>query len=126
MRAVVDTNVFFSALRVVPVPGRLSPPGQLLLRAGWGDFTLIMSEAILAELEGVLERKFQWEQSRLAATMARIRDMSEIVHPSLTVADCRDPDDNRILEAAIEGRADLIVSGDKDLLDMKAFRGIEI
>lgn len=37
----------------------------------------------------------------------------------------RDPDDNAVLECAIEGKANFIVSGDKDLLDLKAFRGIE-
>jgi len=42
------------------------------------------------------------------------------------VTDCEDPDDNRILEAAVEGLADVIVSGDKHLLRMKSLRGVEI
>lgn len=39
---------------------------------------------------------------------------------------CRDPDDNIILALAVDGKADTIVSGDKDLLDMRTFRGIPI
>ena len=46
--------------------------------------------------------------------------------PGLVLSDCRDPDDNRILEAAVSGRADCIVTGDDDLLSMKSFRGVQI
>lgn len=42
------------------------------------------------------------------------------------VTDCSDPKDNMFLEAAVEGRADCIVSGDKHLLRMKTFRGVDI
>lgn len=57
----------------------------------------------------------------------RHTDAAEIVEPCFAITECADPDDNRILEAAVEGRADCIVTGDRrHLLRMKAFRGIEI
>jgi putative PIN family toxin of toxin-antitoxin system len=55
-----------------------------------------------------------------------IRDRAVIVSPSEAVTECIDPKDNMFLEAAVEGRADSIVSGDKHLLRMKRFRGIDI
>jgi uncharacterized protein len=91
-----------------------------------GHFTLVTSKAIPIELEGVLSRKLDWEQSRLTSTISRIKSISEMVIPRLPIAACSDPDDDRILEAAVEGRAEVIVSGDKHLLSMKSFRGIEI
>jgi putative PIN family toxin of toxin-antitoxin system len=126
MRVVIDTNIFFSALRAEPKPGPMSATNVLLLRAGLGHFTLVMSEAILIELEGVLSRKLDWQQSRLTSTISRLKSISEMVVPGIPITACSDPDDNRILEAAVEGQVDFIVSGDKHLLGMKTFRGIEI
>lgn len=89
-------------------------------------FSLIVSAEILAELEGVLIEKFGWSQGRAAMSIRGMRQIAELVVPKLRVNDCEDPDDNRILEAAVEGSADVIVSGDKHLLRMKMYRGIEI
>jgi putative PIN family toxin of toxin-antitoxin system len=55
-----------------------------------------------------------------------IRLRGELVSPSRQIDACRDPEDNRFLEAADEGNADVIVSGDAVLLDMKEFEGIRI
>jgi predicted nucleic acid-binding protein len=52
--------------------------------------------------------------------------MAEIVKPDIVLSDYEDPDDNRILEAAVAGRVACIVSGDRHLLRMKVFRGVEI
>jgi len=52
--------------------------------------------------------------------------LADVVNPEIVVTDCSDPDDNRILEAAVAGAAECIVSGDKHLRRMKAYRGIEI
>jgi putative PIN family toxin of toxin-antitoxin system len=120
MRVVTDTNIFISALVFGGKPERF-------LRSAEADtFQLIVSEEILLEIADVLSRKFHHNADQIAPKLARIRAASEMVYPRLTVADCSDPDDNRILEAAIEGHADVIVSGDKHLLDMNPFRGIEI
>jgi uncharacterized protein len=73
-----------------------------------------------------LIEKFGWSQAKAAVSIRGIRQAAEVVVPKVRVADCEDPDDNQILEAAVEGVADVIVSGDKHLLRMKMYRGIEI
>ena len=50
----------------------------------------------------------------------------EIVDPVSNVEVCRDPDDNKFIECAVDSKAVYIVSGDKDLLDIKEYQGIEI
>jgi hypothetical protein len=55
-----------------------------------------------------------------------VRLRGELVSPNRKIDACRDPKDNRFLEAAIEGSADMIVSGDADLLDMGEFETIPI
>ena len=82
MRAVVDTNIFFSALTAKPGHAQVSNPAELLLRAGLGHFSLVMSEEILSELEDILSRKLQWERAQLASTIDRIRNIAEIVRPA--------------------------------------------
>jgi|SRR5271156_1836494 len=120
MRVVADTNVLISGL---VFGGR---PEMVLQMASTRVFSLIVSAEILAELEGVLIEKFGWSQARAAMSIRGIRHTAELVVPKIRVADCEDPDDNRILEAAVESSADVIVSGDKHLLRMKVYRGIKI
>ena len=124
MRVVLDTNVFFSGFRSnIKSNG---PPKIVLDMAVARRFTLVLSEDILLEMEDVRKRKLDWSPSFIASTLRRLSALAEMVSPDFELTDCADPDDNRILEAAVEGRADCIVSGDKHLLRMKKFRGIEI
>ena len=58
--------------------------------------------------------------------MNLVRLRGDLVSPNRQIDACRDPKDNCFLEAAIEGNADIIVSGDKDLLDMADFETIPI
>jgi putative PIN family toxin of toxin-antitoxin system len=120
MRVVIDTNVFVSGIRF---GGR---PQSVLDAMARPDCTLVCSEEILTELEEVLLGKFQWPRRRVESALDQVRALADMVSPKLVLAGCVDPDDNRILEAAVEGRADCIVSGDKHLLRLKAFRGIKI
>jgi uncharacterized protein len=91
-----------------------------------GLYRLVLSEAVLLELDDVLDRKFGWNKRLRAGTLRGLRTMAELVEPHLVVTDCVDPDDNGILEAAVAGKADCIVSGDKHLLRMGRFRGVEV
>ena len=120
MRVVFDTNIFISGLRFG------GKPEALLQMAARTAFVLVVSEEILLELEEVLLRKFRWSRRKIALTLESIRTISETVRPDITLTDCEDQDDNRILEAAVAGRATIIVSGDHHLLKMRMFRGIEI
>jgi putative PIN family toxin of toxin-antitoxin system len=120
MRVVFDTNVFISGLNFG------GKPAIVLQMAVKAECTLITSEDILLEVEDVLRRKFLWSEGNVAATLTGIRAMADVVKPDIVLSDCEDPDDNRILEAAVAGGAACIVSGDRHLLRMKVFRGVEI
>ena len=122
---VLDTNVFISGFRSnVNTSG---PPKVALEMAVARRYTLILSEDILLEIEDVLNRKSGWSAAFIASTLRGLSAIADMVSPEFVLTDCADPDDNRILEAAVEGQADCIVSGDKrHLLRMKTFRGIEI
>ncbi|HEY6413033.1 MAG TPA: putative toxin-antitoxin system toxin component, PIN family [Edaphobacter sp.] len=120
MRVVLDTNVFISGLKF---DGR---PASVLQMAAEGVYTLVLSEDMLLEIEDVLLRKFKWSTGNVRSTLNGLRTFVGIVNPAIEDSDCEDPDDNRILEAAIAGNATYIVSGDQHLLRMKRFRKVEI
>jgi uncharacterized protein len=70
-----------------------------------------------------------WKKSGsdvITALINLVRLGGELVSPQRQIDACRDPKDNRFLEAAIEGEADVIVTGDADLLDMREFETIPI
>ena len=82
---------------------------------------------MLAELGRVLGQKFGWVPERVEAAVAQMTRIASIVAPSETVQAIRaDPADDRVLEAASAFEADVIVSGDRHLLDLGSWRGIGI
>ena len=126
MRAVIDTNILVSGLI-----RKQGLPGQVLRHLRDGDFTIIYSVPIMVEVVEVLSRpqiqhKYQVESEDITALINLVRLRGELVSPNRKIDACRDPKDNRFLEAAIEGNADIIVSVDKDLLDMVDFETIPI
>lgn len=121
MRVVLDTNVFVS----------MAMGGQVgKINDAWkaGKFTLIISDAIFSEYLDVLQRpKLHLTADVVSAVTGRIQRKAEFVTPTETVAAVQaDPTDNKFLEAALEGRANFIVSGDGHLLELKSFREIPI
>jgi uncharacterized protein len=120
MRVVLDTNIYISGW------GFGGKPALVLDAIALPRVTLIATNEILAELEDVLSKKFGWPRRSIDSALEKIRNTAAMVNPSFVLTDCADPDDNRILEAAVAGVADCIVSGDNHLLRMKTFRGIEI
>lgn len=126
MRAILDTNVLISAFFWH------GPPHQLLERIGKGAITLVSSQALLTELGEVIGReKFDAILIRSYTSRERsleeVRRLVEIIDPPLlSERVCRDPDDDQILALAIAAQADFIVSGDRDLLVLRAFQGIPI
>ena len=122
-RIVVDTNVFVSGLL-----RQFSVPGQAAARARRNGIVLV-SQATMAELSDVLaEAKFD----RYVTVEQRVQfirlvsNIAELVPIVRAVRECRDPKDDRFLEVALNGRAELIVTGDTDLLVRNPWRGIEI
>jgi len=126
IRAVVDTNIL---VRAVIKP--LGTVGPVLRRLRDGAYVLIYSEPLLTELVDVLNRPRIKDKYRLApedieTIVALILLRGEAIVPRRRITICRDPKDNMFLEAAADGMADAIVSGDDDLLELNDFEGIPI
>jgi len=126
MRAVIDTNVLLSALLWGGIPH------ALMEHVRNGTVTLISSPALLAELARVIDRpKFdvillRTNTSR-AQTLAEVRLLAEVIDPPpLAQPMCRDPDDDAVSALAIAAQADIVISGDDDLLCLASFEGIPV
>lgn len=121
MRTVADTNIFISAFMFGGLPGRFL---DLALRQ---KFTLVTSKALLDELDEKLRGKFAVSASDAWAIRARLEDNAIVVNPDFELTGVPDdPDDNRVLECAVAGKASSIVSGDRHLLRLGSFEGISI
>jgi predicted nucleic acid-binding protein len=91
------------------------------------SFVLLASSAILREIAGVLREDLQWHEAEIVAHLKLVARIAEIVSPKIGLqVISEDPTDDRILECAVAGRADLIVSGDRHLRRLKSFRNIGI
>ena len=121
MRIVLDTNIFVSAL-VFP-GGRAD---EALRRVVEGRAHLILSKAIINELLEVLSRKFERDKEALSRIAVFLSEIGEMVHPYRKLAVLEDEPDNRILECAISGKAELIVTGDRAMLNLVKYNGIKI
>lgn len=122
-RVVLDTNVLISGLL-----STTSTPAQAVERA-ISDGQLLASTATLRELmTKLLSPRFDRyvPRERRDGLLLRLAPLIEIVEVVQRVQASRDPDDDKFLEVAINGRADVVVSGDGDLLDLNPFRGIAI
>jgi putative PIN family toxin of toxin-antitoxin system len=120
-RVVADTNVFISALMFGGLPGVFL---DLALRR---KFTLVTSSALLDELDEKLRGKFAVSNHDALAIRARLEGVAELAAPDFELhAVPDDPDDNRVLECAVAGKGDLIVSGDRHLLRICVYEGIAI
>jgi putative PIN family toxin of toxin-antitoxin system len=93
-----------------------------------GKVEVVVSEPILEEVARVLGgRKFKFSPEVVAAITQAIRDLAHNVHPTVRLKVVKaDPDDDKVLECALESSADAIVSGDEHLLALKTFRKIRI
>jgi putative PIN family toxin of toxin-antitoxin system len=126
MRVVADTNIVVSGLFW------RGPPRQVLDLAAAGTIKLFTTSALLAELEDVLEReKFR---ARIAAVGSNPHELtlgyaalaSSIIPAPIEAVVIADPDDDAVLACAVAAQAAVIVSGDRHLLELKQYRGVEI
>lgn len=118
--AVVDTNLFVSAL-ILPKGN----PNRLLSLWKKNIFTLVTSQAMIEELETVLARpKYETVYGINTSTVVQLikrifkkaNILSTLTYPSIQI---RDSKDMIVLATAIDGQADFLVTGDKDLLALK-------
>ncbi len=122
-RIVVDTNALISRL-LLPS----SVPGQAVRKAV-DQGLLLVSEATMNELADVLSRpKFDRyislnDRQQFLRLLGRLAEFVPIIYP---VRECRDPKDDKFLEVALNGKAELMLTGDADLLALNPWRGIRI
>jgi putative PIN family toxin of toxin-antitoxin system len=121
LRVVFDTNVFVSAF---VFPG--SRADAAIRRVLDGIDELVISRSIIDELLTVLARKFAREADELGRIAIFLTDLGDVVRPRSRIAIMSDEADNRILECARTGRADLIVTGDRAMLALGRYQKIEI
>jgi putative PIN family toxin of toxin-antitoxin system len=120
VRVLLDTKVLLAAFGTRGVCSDL-------LTACLEGHEIVSSEHILGELRRHLTRTFRMPARQADEIVAFAREHFEIVSPAgVDPAACRDPDDLPVLGAAVAGRADLLVTGDKDLLHLHRHEGIPI
>ncbi len=120
LRVVLDTNTRFSALLF------RGTPGLLVAFLQTGGFLEVVSQTLLDEYQDVLERKSEKSPKAIAAEIASVAARALLVQNLENVSASRDPDDDHILECALAGQADYVITGDRDLLVLGSFRGIPI
>jgi hypothetical protein len=127
MRAVLDANLFVSAA--------IEPRGQPAhVLDAWraGLFDLVVSDAIIAEINEVLRRpriqkRHRWMDEQIDQFVGTLRELAVVTPGSLLVAAVADdPDDDVYLACAIEGESDYVVSGDHHLRTLGTYRGVTI
>ena len=121
MKVVFDTNILVSAL--------VFPGGRgeaALRRIIEQQDILVLSKPVLDELLGVLGRKFSRNAEEIAHVAVFLSELAQYVKPRRRLRVVKDDLDNRILECAITGRADAIVTGDRALLALGEYRGVRI
>lgn len=121
MKVVFDTNIYVSAF-VIPN----SQAEKAILKVIEGDDLLIISKEIINEILTVLSRKFARDREAISRTALYLSDIASIVSAHKRIKVFKDEPDNRILECAIAGKADIIVTGDKEMLRLREYKGINI
>ncbi|OGP09309.1 MAG: putative toxin-antitoxin system toxin component, PIN family [Deltaproteobacteria bacterium RIFCSPLOWO2_12_FULL_43_16] len=121
MRIVFDTNIFISAL-ILPS----SFAEKAILKVIEGSDELIISHDIIDEVLTVLSNKFSRNREALSRTAINLAEIGRIVKPTERIGIFQDEPDNRILECATAGKADAIVTGDKEMLKLGKYGGIKI
>jgi uncharacterized protein len=121
LKAVFDTNIFISALAL---PGGQAERAIDLVIDG--RVSLCISKEIIHEVLGVLAQKFSKDPEELSRTAVFLSELAELIVPRKKLAVLDDEPDNRILECAATGHANVIVTGDRAMLNLKKYQEIRI
>ena len=122
MRVVPDTNILISAF---VFPG--GAPEYVYRAAIQRRIELVTSPVLLAEFGRVLSEKFGWDPAMAEEAVGHVAQLATVVRPTRRVSVIEaDPDDDRVLEAAMGGEADVIVSGDRHLIRLGQWEGVRI
>ncbi|WP_406677985.1 putative toxin-antitoxin system toxin component, PIN family [Moorella sp. ACPs] len=120
IKVVCDTNVYISAFLFG------GKPEEIIAMARNNEIELLISEYILAEVSGVLKRKFGWTDEQISLTLEELRTITRLVTPGTRLEVIHEDEaDNRFLECAMAGEAKYIITGDsRHLRPLKEYRGI--
>ena len=123
LKVVVDTNVLISGL--------LGSGSSSAILDIWRNkrFVLVISSDLLNELiVSLVKPKISKRFSKIVSQslLELIEERAVFIDPKIKLEVCRDSKDNKVLECAVEGNADIIVTGDNDLLSLHPFRGVDI
>ncbi|MDI3478252.1 MAG: uncharacterized protein PWQ59_1777 [Thermoanaerobacterium sp.] len=121
IRVVIDTNVFVSILFGSPIMEKLFES------CAKHKFIWVVSENIYSEYKRVIEyKKFNFRKEIKEEMLYFVEELAEFIHVTNDVAVSRDRDDDKFINCAIDGNCDYIISGDKDLLEIKEYNEISI
>ena len=121
MRVILDTNVILSSIFFGGIPGRI------LEAYRDGQIALVLSPEILDEYRATaarLAKKFDVDYDEILDWIAVHSEM--VSAPALSGSVCADPDDDKFVACALASGAKIICSGDKHLLDINGYQGIEV
>jgi uncharacterized protein len=118
---VLDTNIFISGILFKGTPLKI-----LQLYISKNEMDIAISPELLAELIGKLKYKFGIKSQTLESLKIELESSMLYILPEYTTQICRDASDNKIIDLAIYAGAEFIVTGDKDLLEIKTYKGIKI
>ncbi|MBC7334181.1 MAG: putative toxin-antitoxin system toxin component, PIN family [Actinobacteria bacterium] len=121
IKVVLDTNVFISAILFKGKPAKIFEMGIFE-----GKIEISISPEILAELVGKLKYKFGIDESLLIEIKDYLSSKLNYILPEYETRICRDTDDNKIIDLAISSNSNYIITGDKDLLEIKKYKGVRI
>lgn len=121
LRAVFDTNIYISAFQL---PGGQADRAYRLAISG--SFELCSSPPIITETAVKLREKFGWDAVMTQAAVRSIGRVATVIRAEKRLTVLADDPDNRVLECALDAGADLIVTGDRHLLKLKRFEGVQI
>lgn len=122
LTVVIDTNIIINGL----LKGSCRPILEAFIEK---RFCLVVSKSLVDEiLEVCLRPKFcgRIDKNERENLLAIIKEAARIVKPKIKINDCRDKDDNIILECAVTSNANIIVTTDPDLLSLNPYRNISI
>jgi putative PIN family toxin of toxin-antitoxin system len=121
-KVVADANIYLSAILFG------GKPQEVISLAMQRKIEVLVSEAILDQVARVLKRKFDWADWQISEAIAELRNITILITPKKTLKVIEEKEsDNRILECALEGKVQYIITGDKrHLLPLKEFQGIKI
>jgi len=123
VRVVIDTNVLISAIFWT------GKPKQVLNKVRRGEITFLTSEFILEEIRDVLTREdtpFKLSAEEAERIVTEMRNLAVVVKIGSHVSVCKDENDNKVLDCAIDGNANCIITGDSHLLQLSSFQKIDI